>query len=390
MRMKRTIAAAASALAILAVAGSANAQVQGVTDTEVAVGSFNDLSGVFAAFGAPAIEAANLYFKEINDKGGVHGRKIRFIVEDHAYQMPKATQAFNKLVNSDKVFAMVLALGTPMNMAAFKLMDEKNIPSVLPLSAAREMLEVGKKNLKFVGFSSYYDQMKAAVKHFATKDGAKTFCTMFLPTDFGKEIQQGVADQAKAMNLKVAVETTHKPDEADFVGSLTKLKEAGCQVIAHALTVRQAITVSGTAKKMGWNDVKIVGSSAGFNTAISAVPGGVTEGLYASAGWLDHIERMNVPEVKAWVESYKKAYNKEPGTGALLGRSAAETFVRGLQAAGKSLTVESFIKGMESLNYEDKLMGTKTDFGPNDHQGANENIISVVKGGKWTEVARVK
>ncbi|HRK17900.1 MAG TPA: ABC transporter substrate-binding protein [Hyphomicrobiaceae bacterium] len=388
--MKRHIAVAASALLAFGATGAAQAQTQGVTDTEVVIGSFNDLSGAFAAFGAPAIEAANLYFKEINDKGGVHGRKIRFVVEDHAYQMPKATQAFNKLVNSDKVFAMLLSLGTPMNIAAFKLMDEKNVLSLLPLTAAREMLEVGKKELKFVGFSSYYDQMRGAVKHFAEKDKATTFCTMFLPTDFGKEIQQGVVDQAKAMNLKVAVETTHKPDEADFVGSLTKLKDAGCQVIAHALTVRQAITVSGTVKKMGWNDVKVVGSSAGFNTAISAVPGGVTEGLYAVAGWADHVARMDVPEVKAWVDSYKAAYNKEPGTGALLGRSAAETLVRGLQAAGKTLTTESFIKAMESLKYDDKLMGTQSEYGPNDHQGVNDNIVSVVQGGKWVEVARVK
>jgi len=387
--MKRIVVAAASAVLAAGLAGSASAQVQGVTDTEIVVGSFNDLSGPFAAFGAPAIKAANLYFKEINDKGGIHGRKIRYIVEDHAYQMPKATQAINKLINSDKVFAMVLALGTPMNIAAFKLMDEKKIPSVLPLSAARQMLQ-DPMDYKFTGSAAYYDQIRMAVKYFAEKEKATTFCTMFLPTDFGQEIQQGVQDQTKKMGLKLAVETTHKPDEADFVGSLTKLKEAGCQVIVHALTVRQAITVSGTLKKMGWNDVKMTGSSAGFNTAISAVPGGVTEGLYAAAGWADHIARIEKPEVKEWVEGYKKAYGTDPGTGELLGRTAAETFVRALQAAGKDLTPESFKKGMESLNYFDVLLDVQATYSPKDHQGGDEVIMSVVKGGKWAEVARVK
>lgn len=388
--MKRKIMAMACAAALgMGLAGTANAQVQGVTDTEILIGSFNDLSGPFAAFGAPAIKAANLYIKEINDKGGIHGRKIRFIVEDHAYQMPKATQAINKLINSDKVFAMLLALGTPMNIAAFKLMDEKKIPSVTPLSAARQMLQ-DPMDYKFTASAAYYDQIRMAVKHFAEKDGAKTFCTMFLPTDFGQEIQQGVQDQTKKMGLKLAVETTHKPDEADFVGSLTKLKEAGCQIVVHALTVRQAITLSGTVKKMGWNDVKIVGSSAGFNTAISAVPGGVTDGLYAAAGWADHQSRMDVPEVKEWVEGYKKAYNEEPGTGQLLGRTAAEALVRALQAAGKNLTPDTFKKGFESLNYDDKLADIKATYGPKDHQGADDVIISVVKGGKWAEIARVK
>ena len=68
---------------------------QGITDTEILIGSNNDLSGPFAAFGAPATKASQLVFDEVNDAGGIHGRKIRFIVEDHAYQMPKAIQGMN-------------------------------------------------------------------------------------------------------------------------------------------------------------------------------------------------------------------------------------------------------------------------------------------------------
>ena len=82
---KLTIALAASACFV----AGAYAETQGVTDTEVVIGSSNDLSGIFAAFGAPATKAAQMYFDEINAKGGVHGRKIKFIVEDHGYQLPK-------------------------------------------------------------------------------------------------------------------------------------------------------------------------------------------------------------------------------------------------------------------------------------------------------------
>ena len=65
---------------------------QGVTDTEILIGSNNDLSGPFAAFGAPAVQAAQLVFDEVNAAGGIYGRTIRFIVEDHGYQMPRAIQ----------------------------------------------------------------------------------------------------------------------------------------------------------------------------------------------------------------------------------------------------------------------------------------------------------
>ena len=82
-----------------------------------------------------------MHFDAVNEAGGIDGRKIRFVVEDHGYQMPKAVQAYNKLVNRDEVFAMLLSLGTPMNIAGFKLMTPKNIPNIAPLSASRHMLD---------------------------------------------------------------------------------------------------------------------------------------------------------------------------------------------------------------------------------------------------------
>ena len=80
-----------------------------------------------------------MVFDKVNADGGIHGRKIRFIVEDNGYQIPRAMQGYNKLVNRDGVFAMLLSLGTPMNIAGFKLLDPKGIPNVSPLSAASQM-----------------------------------------------------------------------------------------------------------------------------------------------------------------------------------------------------------------------------------------------------------
>lgn len=384
--MKYRITKSLLALSVAAGMASAAHADQGVTDTEILVGSNNDLSGIFAAFGAPATNAANQYFKKINDKGGVHGRTIRFIVEDHSYQMPKAMQGYNKLINSDKVFAMLLSLGTSMNIAGFKLQQAKNIPNFSPLSAARQMLG-DPVDLKYAGFSSYYDQMRTGIKYLAGETGAKKVCAMYLPIDFGKEIKEGTKDQAEEMGLTFADETTHKGDESDFVGSLTKLKDSGCQIVATALGVRQTITVLGTAKKLGWSDVNFIGSSAAFHTAIAKVPGGITEGFYAASGWSDIVARMGDPEVKGWVDEYQGEFGEFPGTGALLGRSAAEGFVRALEAAGKDLTADTFRKGVEGLVYEDKIAGVPINYGA-DHQGGDLIIISKIEGGNWKELGR--
>ena len=98
-----------------------------MTDTEIVIGSNVDLSGVFAAFNVGAIKAAQNMFDEVNANGGIHGRQIRFVVEDHGYQVPRAVQNFNKLVNSDQVFAMILNLGTPHNIAGFPIMEAKQV-----------------------------------------------------------------------------------------------------------------------------------------------------------------------------------------------------------------------------------------------------------------------
>ncbi len=384
MRMKKLTIAAALALST-AIAPQAMAQSQGVTDTEILVGSNNDMSGIFAAFGAPAMDATRQYFEEVNAKGGVHGRKLRLIAEDHGYQMPKAMQNLNKLVNSDKVFVMLLSLGTPINIASFPLLEQKGIANVGPLTSARQMIDPPSP-YKYAGFSSYYDQTLAGIEYLRDNEGTKVVCSMILPTDFGKEIQEGAKDSVDKLGVTYAAETTHKPDEQDFVGSLTKLKNEGCDTIALALGIRQLITVLGTAKKLGMDDMKFLGSSAAFHTAVAKVPEGITDGFYAAAGWPDLTTRMDDPHVKEWIEAYQAEFGEFPGTGALLGRSAAEGLVMAFEAAGPDLNAESFQKAMESLSFTDPITGVLIDYSADDHQGGDAVIISQIQDGAWKTV----
>ncbi len=392
-KMKKTLAklGVASAMTIgMSLGATAAFAQQGVTDTEVLIGSNGDQSGIFAPFNVQAIKAAQMEFDKVNAAGGIHGRQIRMIVEDHQYQIPKAVANFNKLINSDGVFAMVLNLGTPHNIAGFKLMEPKKVANIGPLTAARQMLE-GDITYKYAGFSSYYDQMKAGVAHLVAEKGAENVCAMYLPTDFGLEIQEGSKAITEELGKTWKAETTHKPDEGDFVGALTKLREEGCDIVALALGVRQIIITVGTAKKLGWNDVTFIGSSAGFHEAISGVPGGVTDGYYAAAGWSDYKPRMDNPTVKAWHDEYVAKYNGEvPGMAAILGYGAAESLIKGLQAAGRDLTPESFQAGMESLEYRDEIADAAVKFGPGDHQGGDLIVISKVENGQFVEVTRME
>src|SRR5262245_54488320 len=172
MKFKFTMLAAA-----LVVSATAAAQTRGVTKTEITFGMHTDLSGVAATYGVSSANAVKMRFEEVNEAGGIFGRKINIIIEDNAYQVPKAVQACNKLINRDNVFAFVAALGTPMNNACFKDQLAAGVPNLFPLSAARSMYEPYDR-LKFYGAASYVDQIPSAVNHLFKDRGNKTVCVM--------------------------------------------------------------------------------------------------------------------------------------------------------------------------------------------------------------------
>lgn len=386
--MKSRITKSLLAIGIAAGMSTSALATQGVTDTEIRIGSNGDLSGVFAAFNVGAIKAAQQIFDEVNAAGGIHGRQIRFITEDHGYQVPRAVQNFNKLVNSDQVFAMILNLGTPHNIAGFPIMESRQVANVSPLTAARQMVE-GDITYKYSGLGFYYDQLKDGLDYLVKERGATKLCSMYFPSDFGLEVFEATRDYAAETDgVEYVDETQHRPDEQEFVGSLQKLRESGCEIVSTAVGVRQTIVALGTAKRLGWDDVAFIGSSAGFNTAVAKVPEGVTEGYYVGAGWVDFEARMDVPAVREWAESYQAKFGEPVGTAAQLGQGAANILVQALEAAGRDLTAESFRAAMESVDFYDEINDVHVNIGE-DHQGSTLTVISQIQNGMWREVARI-
>jgi len=383
MRLAVGVAVLAMALAGMALAQGEN---RGVTKTEIVLGMHTDLSGPAATYGVSSSNAVKMRFDELNEKGGVHGRKIRLVVEDTQYQVPRAVQAGTKLINRDRIFAMVAPLGTPMNNALFKDQLEAGVPNLFPLSAARSMYEPFHR-LKFYGAASYVDQVRAGIQYFVSKKGKKALCAMYQDTDFGKEVLDGVQLQADKLKIKIVETATHKPTDQDFTAQITRLKAAGCDLVALGTIVRDSIVPYATARKIGWTDVDFLGSAAAYDLFVAAAQGGVTEGLYAM-GLTDMPYRDTLsPAAQAWFDRYKERYKADPNIGAVYGHVAADLTVTGLDKAGADLNLTSFVKGLESIRgYHDIFNGPEVNFGPDKHQGASSSFLAVVKGGRWTRV----
>ncbi|MGP4952328.1 ABC transporter substrate-binding protein [Psychrobacter sp. T6-1] len=372
-------------------ATTSDVPVQGVTDTEILLGSANDLSGPFAGFGNPAVAGANMYFDEVNAAGGVNGRMIRYIVEDHSYQVPKAVQSANKLVSRDKVFAMLMSLGTPHNLASFPIMDRANVPSVMPLTFARAMQEEGDFDRRYTSGSTYYDSIKLGMEYLIAENNMSNICVMYIPSDYGEETNEAAKDITdNNPNVTLVMASSHRPDETDFAGAIAKLKEADCDLVALSLTIRGAITAVGTANAMGWTDVKFVAPVTGFHPAVADAPGGASEGLYAVSYYNDLALRANEPETKAFVDKYKAATGEDVSAGAILGYLSAKVTVEGLKAAGKDLNADTFNTGMETVSFVDGVTGSTVAISPESHVAINDIYLSQVQNGAWKTVTQLK
>jgi len=374
---------------VAALAGTVAAQpARGVSKSEIVLGMHTDLSGPAATYGVSSSNAVKMRFDEVNAAGGVNGRKIKLIIEDTQYQVPRAVQAGTKLINRDHIFAMVAPLGTPMNNALFKDQLEAGVPNLFPLSAARSMYEPFNR-LKFYGAASYVDQVRAGINYFVTQKGKKALCAMYQDTDFGKEVLDGVNIQAEKLKIKVLETATHKPTDQDFTAQITKLKGAGCDLVVLGTIVRDSIVPYSTARKIGWTDVDFLGSAASYDLFVAAAQGGVTEGLYAM-GLTEMPYRDTLrPDAQAWFDRYKDRYRAEPNIGAVYGYVAADLTMQGLKNAGKDLTTDSFIGGLEKIKeYHDIFNGPPVTFGPKTRQGANSSFLAEVKGGRWTRVTQ--
>lgn len=359
---------------------------QGVSDSEIILGSHTDLSGPVAIWGVGSINGARMRFEEANEAGGVHGRQIKFVVEDTQYQIPRAIQAANKLINRDKVFAMVLALGTPTNNAVLTQQLKAGIPNMFPLTGARSMVEPY-HDLKFAQRGIYYDEIRAGVKYFLEEMGKEKPCVIYQDTDYGQEILEGAEDQLKEMGQALVGVSAHKPTESEFTASIIRLRNAQCDVVFMGTIHRDTILILEAARKMKF-DVVFVGNNAAYGQVIAEQESGSGEGyhafvhmakLYKEDGLSDKVER--------WWDRYEARFNVEPGIPAMEGYRAADLVVTALENAGPDLDKAGFLAATEAIdNYQD-IFGYQIQFGPGDHKGVSESLLSVVEDGKWKTLA---
>lgn len=380
---------AAAALAALALApGLAAAQnaSQGVGRNEIVIGSIQDLSGPIAGFGKQVRYGMMLRVDEINEQGGVHGRKLRLIVEDSAYDPKKAVLAAQKLVNQDRIFAMVGHIGTAQNMAAMPVQFEKHVINWFPVAAAREMYEPFHR-LKYSFAATYYDQMRTVVPRLAREKNARKVCTLYQDDEFGLEVMRGAEAGLKAAGMELAEKTTYKRGATDFSSQVARLKSSGCDLVVLGTIIRETIGTIAEARKTGYNPV-FVGSSAAYTDLIHKLGGKAMDGLYAThTSQHPYLDEASQP-IRFWANKYKTMFNEDPTVFSVYGYVVVDTFAKAAGKAGANLTTDAFVKAMDNMSFPPDIFGgPEMTFTVRKRLGNELSRMSQLQDGRWKVVS---
>ena len=385
MKLK-TLLTHASVVTLALGATLASAQQQGVSKDEIVIGTIQDLSGPIAGFGKQIRSGMQLAVDELNEQGGINGRKVKLIVEDSAYDPKKAVLAAQKLVNQDKIFMMVGHLGTAQNMAAMPVQFEKNVINFFPITAAREMYEPFHK-LKYSFAATYYDQMRFAVPKLVKEKAAKKVCTMYQDDDFGFEVLKGGEAGLKTIGMEFAEKTSFKRGATDFSSQISKMQAGGCDFIVMGTLIRETIGGIGTARKLGYNPT-FLGSSGAYTDLIHKLGGKAMDGLYATMTVQNPYADEQSPAIRFWANKYKTKFNDDPTVFSVYGYLVINSFANAATKAGANLTTESFIKVMDTMRIAPDIFGSApATFTPIKRLGSDASRLSQIQDGKWKTVS---
>ena len=383
-RAVRIVVACATALATgLALAAP---PAQGVSKNEIVLGSIQDLSGPIAGFGKHVRLGMLLRVDEVNEQGGVNGRKIKLLVEDSGYDPKKAVLAAQKLVNQDKIFAMVAHIGTAQNNAAMPVQFEKNVINFLPVTSAREMYEPFHR-LKYSFAATYFDQMRTALPKLVKEKNAKKVCTLYQDDDFGLEVLRGAEAGLKTLGMELVEKTSYKRGATDFSSQVARMKAAGCDFVVLGTIIRETIGTIGEARKTGFSPT-FFGSSATYTDLIHKLGGKAMDGLYAThTVQHPYLDEASQP-IRFWATKYKTKFNEDPTVFSVYGYNVIDGFVQAAQKAGPNLTTDSFIKAMDTLTIPaDMFGGPEQMFGPKKRLGNDLSRLSQLQDGRWKVVS---
>ena len=351
---------------------------QGVTDTEIRIGTLLPLSGnPAAAWGISLSRGMQAYFDYINAQGGIYGRKLKLFVGDNQYSGPVASEAIRKLVEQDGIFALQGSLGTEAHSAVYKYLEERGIPDMYILTGNSKWT-VPVARTRFCGLVDYVTEGRVFARYiFQNYDGQK-LGILAQNDDYGKEGEQGVKEGLKELGADIDVTVEYyDASQSDVTAQVQRLKGAGVGIIAFwGGPVQAANMIKSARETVSWdvpmmvngtNALEIVGTLAGYDNiegTISAVTG--------HQAWETNVQ--GIAERKQIAATYAPDLTWE--NTALVGYVISESTVGLIKQAGPNLTRDTFLDAAEAVcKYKTDISLVPSSSSPEDHRLVEGDIL---------------
>jgi ABC-type branched-subunit amino acid transport system substrate-binding protein len=386
--MKR-MATAALSVVLLATAGCTNdggsgsgssANVPGVTDTEIVVGTHMPLTGPAAGGYSKIAPATKAYFDYVNANGGVHGRKITYKIKDDGYNPANTQTVVRELVLQDKVFAILNGLGTPTHTGVLDFLKTNRVPDLFVASGSRSWNQADKYPGTFGFNPDYTVEGKILGTYIKENLAGKKTCFLGQDDDFGRDSLAGIQKVLGPVAAKESYVTSN-PNVGPQMGAL---KSAGCEVVVLATVPGFTALSIGTAAKIAFKPQFVVSNVGSDPTTVGKTLGAAAplmEGLVA-ANYLP----LNTDEANPWIQLFKKVNaehngNAEFDNNIVYGMSVGYLFVQALQSAGKDLTRDKILEAVQKNGFQGPGL-VPLRFSAQDHSGYAGEQLTKVENGK--------
>jgi branched-chain amino acid transport system substrate-binding protein len=353
----------------------------GVTDKEIVIGSCSALEGPSHALGVQTVTGAKTYFSMVNEEGGVHGRKLRLVAFDDSYDPAKTQVCFDRLMKED-VFALGFFVGTPTAVKYVPMAETNKIPLVGLFTGAQALYTPLRRWVVNVR-ASYYDETREEVDGLWNAMAYRKIGVIYPDDAFGTTVLEGVKEAMKAHGAGPAAVASYQRQTTNVGGAIASVRAANPQAVVVVGPPNTVAPIVKQAHADGWKPLFLTVSFVGTDELILEA-GADADGMVIT----QVVPPYYLTDLKA-VALYRRTLaqyspGERPNFVSLEGFIDAMVLVEGLKRAGKDLSREGLIHGIESIHDVDLGLGQqlRLDYSAKDHKGFDHVIPTVVRGGR--------
>ncbi len=363
----------------------------GASDTEIKLGQTVPHSGPGSLYGVLG-RIGEAYFQMINDKGGLNGRKIKFLTLDDAYSAPKCVEATRRLVEQEEVLALYGSLGTAPQTAVHKYLNSKGVPQLLLNTGASKWNNPKEYKWTMAGLPLYPTEARILAKHvIGVKPDAK-IGILYQNDDFGRDFlgpfKKTLADAGG--KASVIMEQTYDLTDPTIDSQIINLSKSGADTFYNITTGKATSQSVRKVAEVGWKPLQLLSAGSTGRSILSAAGFENAKDIVAIRYAKDAgVPRWaNDPEAMGF-EALRKQYlsNVDPdNTIAYAGYGQVVTMTEILRRCGDELTRENVLKQAANLHGFHSpffLDGVTYDYTPDDYTPMKTLYISIFNGSDW-------